>query len=55
MPRKDVRGFLRKLFADSAYAGSVFRDGAAKAMRELPVEIVKRTDDALHWFLNRNN
>ena len=38
--------FLRKLFADSAYSGPVFRDGAAKAMRSLAVEIVKRTDHA---------
>jgi len=36
--------FLRKLFADSAYAGPIFHDGAAKAMRDLTVEIVKRTD-----------
>ncbi len=34
--------FLRKLFADSAYAGPVFHDGAAAAMRSLVVEIVKR-------------
>src|SRR5215470_16982684 len=34
--------FLRKLFADSAYAGPVFHDGAVKAMRSLAVEIVKR-------------
>jgi transposase len=38
--------FLRKLFADSAYTGSVFRDGAAKAMRSLAVEIIKRSDRA---------
>jgi putative transposase len=36
--------FLRKLFADSAYAGPVFHDGAAKAMRGLGIEIVKRSD-----------
>ena len=37
---------LRKLFADSAYTGPVFRDGAAKAMRSPAVEIIKRTDRA---------
>ena len=38
--------FLRKLFADSAYTGPIFHDGAAKAMRDLEVEIVKRSDRA---------
>jgi len=38
--------FLRKLFADGAYAGPIFVDGAATAMRGLAVEIVKRTDRA---------
>ena len=38
--------FLRKLFADSAYTGPVFHDGAAKAMRNLVVEIVRRADHA---------
>ena len=38
--------FLRKLFADSAYAGPIFHDGAAKAMHNLEVEIVKRADHA---------
>jgi putative transposase len=38
--------FLRKLFADSAYAGPIFGEGAAKAMRSLVVEIVKRADGA---------
>ena len=33
--------FLRKLFADSAYAGPIFRDGAGRAMPKLTVEIVK--------------
>lgn len=37
--------FLRKLFADRAYAGPVFHD-AATAMRSLVVEIVKRADHA---------
>jgi transposase len=36
--------FLRKLFADSAYAGPVFNDGAVEAMGDLAVEIVKRND-----------
>ena len=34
--------FLRKLFADSAYTGPVFRNGAAQAMGSLAVDIVKR-------------
>jgi transposase len=38
--------FLRKLFADSAYAGPIFRDGTARAMPSLVVEIVKRSDHA---------
>jgi len=38
--------FLRKLFADSAYAGPIFGEGTAKAMRSLVVEIVKRADGA---------
>jgi putative transposase len=38
--------FLRRLFADSAYAGPIFRDGAARTMRSLVVEIVKRSDHA---------
>ena len=29
--------FLRKLFADSAYAGPIFHDGATTAMRSLVV------------------
>ena len=35
--------FLRKLFADSAYAGPIFHTGAAEAMPSLAVEIVKRS------------
>ncbi len=38
--------FLRKLFADSAYTGPIFHDGAARAMRSLLIEIVKRSDRA---------
>ena len=38
--------FLRKLFADSAYAGPMFHGGAANAMHRLVIEIVKRADHA---------
>jgi transposase len=38
--------FLRKLFADAAYAGPIFHAGAAKAMPSLAVEIVKRSKQA---------
>ena len=38
--------FLRKLFADSAYTGPVFRNGAANVMPNLGIEIVKRRNDA---------
>ena len=38
--------FLRKLFADAAYAGPIFHAGAAKAMPSLAVEIVKRRKHA---------
>ena len=38
--------FLRKLFADSAYSGPVFHQGATKAMPSLVVEIVKRAEHA---------
>jgi putative transposase len=36
--------FLEKLFADSAYAGPLFRDGLAKVMPNLETEIVGRGD-----------
>ena len=36
--------FLRKLFADGAYAGPVFQDGVGTALRGLVVDIVKRSD-----------
>jgi transposase len=36
--------FLKKLFADSAYAGPVFQDGLAKVMPCLVTEIVRRSD-----------
>jgi transposase len=38
--------FLKRLFADSAYAGPVFRDGLAKALPRLVTEIVRRSDQA---------
>jgi Transposase DDE domain len=38
--------FLRKLFADAAYAGPIFLDGTANVMPALAVEIVKRRDNA---------
>jgi len=36
--------FLKKLFADSAYAGPVFHEGLANAMPALVIEIVRRSD-----------
>jgi transposase len=38
--------FLKKLFADSGYAGPVFRDGLANIMPNLGTEIVRRSDRA---------
>jgi transposase len=38
--------FLRQVFADSAYAGPVFRKAATTAIRSLVVEIVRRADHA---------
>jgi transposase len=38
--------FLRKLFADSAYAGPIFLDGVASVMPALAIDIVKRRDNA---------
>ena len=38
--------FLRKLFADSAYAGPIFQDRLANAMPGLQTEIVRRSDQA---------
>ena len=38
--------FLRKLFADSAYAGPIFQNGVACVMPDLAIEIVKRADYA---------
>ena len=36
--------FLKKLFADSAYAGPAFHDGLASVMPGLVTEIVRRSD-----------
>jgi putative transposase len=36
--------FLKKLFADSAYEGPIFRTALAKILPSLAVEIVKRSD-----------
>jgi putative transposase len=38
--------FLRKLFADSAYAGPIFEDGLANAMPGWQTEIVRRSAHA---------
>jgi transposase len=38
--------FLKRLFADSAYTGPVFRDGLANALPSLVTEIVRRGDQA---------
>jgi transposase len=38
--------FLKKLFADSAYAGPVFHDRLADIMPNLVTEIVRRSDQA---------
>jgi transposase len=38
--------FLKRLFADSAYAGPVFHDGLANIMPNLATEIVRRSDRA---------
>ncbi len=36
--------FLRKLFADSAYEGPIFRSGLASILPDLETAIVKRSD-----------
>jgi putative transposase len=38
--------FLRKLYADGGYQGPQFQHAAARALRRLNVEIVKRSDQA---------
>ena len=52
----DLRGrfpFPRKLFADGGTQGPVFAEGAGKAMKELEVEIVKRSDAAKGFEVTR--
>jgi hypothetical protein len=36
--------FLAKLFADSAYAGSIFHTALAKVLPNLETKIIKRSD-----------
>jgi transposase len=38
--------FMKKLFADGGYQGTKFRQGLAKLLPQLTVEIVKRSDTA---------
>jgi transposase len=52
--------FLAKLFADSAYAGSIFHTALAKALPNLETEIVRRSDHAIgfvplpkRWIVER--
>jgi len=49
--------FLAKLFADSAYAGSIFHTALAKALPNLETEIVRHSDHAIGFvplpWLNR--
>jgi len=52
--------FLKKLFADTAYAGPVFLEGLAHAMPELETEIVRRCDQVkgfvvlpMRWIVER--
>ena len=52
--------FLKKLFADNAYAGPVFRDDLANAMPNLATEIIRRCDQVKgfvvlpkHWIVER--
>jgi transposase len=42
--RRQQFPFLRKLFADSAYTGPIFRDAIAGVMPALEIEIVRRRD-----------
>ena len=43
--------FLRKLLADGAYQGPEFRNGLARAMPGIEIEIVKRSDAAKGFVL----
>ncbi len=45
--------FLKKLFADGAYAGPVFHDALAKVLPHLQIEIVKRPDTAKGFVVLR--
>jgi transposase len=38
--------FLRKLYADGGYQGPVFRTGLKRVLRQVEVQIVKRSDAA---------
>lgn len=38
--------FLRKLFADGGYQGSIFEQGAGKFLTQMHVAIIKRSDSA---------
>lgn len=38
--------FLLKLYADGGYQGPQFRDGLRRALQDVEVEIVKRSDTA---------
>ena len=53
--------FLRKLFADSAYTGPIFRDAIAGVMPALEIEIVRRRDgvqgfvvEPQRWIVERS-
>jgi transposase len=43
---RPIASFLAKLFADSAYAGSIFHTALTKVLPNLGTEIVKRSDRA---------
>ncbi len=53
--------FLFKLYADGGYAGPQFQAGLAQAMRQVEVEVVKRSDAAAgftvlpkRWIVERS-
>ncbi len=43
--------FLKKIFADSAYQGPIFKQGVARLLGNVDVEIVKRSDTAKGFVL----
>ena len=52
--------FLRKLYADGGYQGPVFQNALKRVMREVDLEIVKRSDHAMgfevlprRWIVER--